>query len=300
MLKSPKKIFVVINPASGNNEPILNSINDVFMNHDVEWQVSVTTPETDATTLISENISADVDAVAVYGGDGTVLDAANALIGSDTPLVILPGGTANALADELCIPNKVESALELIFQGDASIKAIDVVQVNNRYFLLRIGTGMVSTFSRSVDREMKDRYGNIAYIIGALKAVTNPENIHFKLTVDGQDFESDGVACLITNATVLGMLGLRLSPDIRIDDGLLHAYIVDQSIQSVLGVMGNLAAIEEIANNVTQYHGNQIKVETTPVSDWYADGEDTPIVSTPFTCKIEAAALKIIVPPQEN
>ena len=37
-----KKIHIVINPASGNNEPILNTINDVFKEHDVRWDVSIT------------------------------------------------------------------------------------------------------------------------------------------------------------------------------------------------------------------------------------------------------------------
>ena len=90
-----KKIHVVINPASGKDEPILNTINDVFHEYGVDWDVSVTKKYGDATEQAKAAITAGADLVTGYGGDGTQHEIANAVLGTDTVMGILPGGTGN-------------------------------------------------------------------------------------------------------------------------------------------------------------------------------------------------------------
>ena len=70
-----KKIHVIINPASGKDEPILNVINRVFRQYDVDWDLSITHASGDATRFAREAVQAGVDLVASYGGDGTLLFA---------------------------------------------------------------------------------------------------------------------------------------------------------------------------------------------------------------------------------
>ncbi len=65
------KIHVVINPAAGQDEPMLNMLNDVFQPAGVKWDVSLTHQAGDATRLAAEAAASGVDLVAAYGGDGT-------------------------------------------------------------------------------------------------------------------------------------------------------------------------------------------------------------------------------------
>src|SRR5512138_292830 len=109
-----KKIHVVINPASGQNQPILNVLNDVFHAAGVEWNVSITHKGGDATRQAREAAASGVDLVAAYGGDGTQMEVANGLLGTGVPQAILAGGTGNAMAHELGVSLKLREAAELI------------------------------------------------------------------------------------------------------------------------------------------------------------------------------------------
>ena len=93
-----RRVHVVVNPASGKDEPILNVLNDVFRTHGVDWDISITKGYGDATRQARAAIAAGVDLVAGYGGDGTQHEIANAVLaaaaetGTLTPMAILRKG----------------------------------------------------------------------------------------------------------------------------------------------------------------------------------------------------------------
>ena len=111
-----QKIHVIINPASGKDEPIVNTLNDVFHQHGVEWEVSITKKYGDATEQAKAAIARGVDLVAGYGGDGTQHEVANAVLssGGKTMMGVLPGGTGNGFAREMNIPKTLRPAVELL------------------------------------------------------------------------------------------------------------------------------------------------------------------------------------------
>ena len=88
-----KSVHVVINPASGHDEPILNAINYAFHEHDIEWSISVTQKFGDATEFARKAAEDGYDIVAGYGGDGTMHEIANGIMGSKALMgvAILPG-----------------------------------------------------------------------------------------------------------------------------------------------------------------------------------------------------------------
>ena len=109
MSESPyKKVHIVINPASGKDEPILNVLNDVFHQHeDIEWTISVTKKYGDATAQAREAAEGGADLVAGYGGDGTQHEIANGILGTAAVMGVLPGGTGNGFATELGTPKEL-------------------------------------------------------------------------------------------------------------------------------------------------------------------------------------------------
>ena len=192
-----RKIHVVINPAAGKNEAILNTINKVFQKYEIDWQVSITKKFGDATRLAQQAIANGVDLVAGYGGDGTQMEIANAVMGSHTPMAILPGGTGNAKSFELNVPRQLEQAAELICQS-SNIRKIDVAKIGDQHFMLRAYSGIEE--SDKTSRENKDRYGNLAYIVDTLHTIENPPHAQYRLNIDGEQVEEDGLTCLILNA----------------------------------------------------------------------------------------------------
>ena len=153
----PKNIQVVINPASGQPDTILNKLNAVFHEAEIRWDVSITHENGDATRLAREAIKAGAEVVCAYGGDGTVMEVAHAVKGGEVPMAILPGGTANLMAVELGIPKDLTQAARVVVGEDSSIKKVDMGQVGERYFMLRLGMGVAGEKVRIADRKLKDR-----------------------------------------------------------------------------------------------------------------------------------------------
>jgi YegS/Rv2252/BmrU family lipid kinase len=237
------------------------------------------------------------DLVVAYGGDGTLLDAIGGVVGSKIPIAFLPGGTANALCDEMGVPQSTVEALKVITNADSQIRAIDVGKVGRRHFMLRIGSGLVGAYSTAVDRDLKDRYGLFAYFIGTVRAVAQPKVNHYKLEIDGEKIELDALAVLITNGNSTGGgSGVNLSPYVKIDDGLLDVFALKGELSSVVGIVGNVTHIERLAQNADHWQGRTVKVSASPKASFYADGEEEPIGKTPMTATLMPQGVHVLVP----
>jgi diacylglycerol kinase (ATP) len=292
-----KNVEVIINPAAGNNEPMLNLINDAFKDEDFDWDVSITKRAGDGARHAKNAIRRGCDLVVVYGGDGTLLDAIDGMVGSNVPVAFLPGGTANALCDEMGVPQSTVEALKVIKDANSKIRAIDVGKVGKRHFMLRIGSGLIGAYSTSVDRDLKDRYGLFAYFIGTVRAVTQPKVNHYKLDIDGEKIELDALAILITNGNSTGGgSGVNLSPFVKIDDGKLDVFALKGELTSLVGMVGNVVHIEGLAKSADHWQGKTIKVSASPKIGFYADGEEEPIGKTPMTATLLPGALNVLVP----
>src|SRR5579863_5841239 len=130
-----RRCHVIINPISGQPQPVLYTLNSVFRAAGVNWDVSVTHERGDARRAATAAVSQGVDVVAVYGGDGTVLEAATGLLGTTTPLAILPGGTANILSVELGIPHDLEAATWIACDAESPVRKVDMGQSGEQFFI---------------------------------------------------------------------------------------------------------------------------------------------------------------------
>ena len=142
-----KRIMVIVNPAAGKDEPILNVLNDVFHSAGVEWEVRITHQSGDATRLAKEAVEQGYELVAGYGGDGTQMEVANGLLGTGIPQAILPGGTGNAMAHDLRIPINLRQAAELITTSHKR-RAVDLARAGDKVYMLRAYAGVSAGASR--------------------------------------------------------------------------------------------------------------------------------------------------------
>lgn len=121
-----KRVYVIINPASGKDEPILNMLNDVFNKYGVEWDIFVTKKFGDAEKAAKYAVKHDYDLVVGYGGDGTQHELVNGIIGKKITMGILPGGTGNGFGGGLGIPRDTKKALEILMTSKATLE-VDLV-----------------------------------------------------------------------------------------------------------------------------------------------------------------------------
>jgi len=289
-----KRVQVIINPAAGHDEPILNVLNDIFHSAGVDWDISITHKYGDATRLAKEAVAMGVDLVAGYGGDGTQMEVANGLIGSGVPLAILPGGTGNAMAHDLNIPINLKQAAGLIVSSPKR-RAVDLARIGDTVFMLRAYTGLNAQDAAS--REKKDKYGQLAYIQASMKFLTKMSPAHYRATVDGEVIQGQAVICFILNAgSIGGVLGISLPPvgDVSISDGYLDLYAVTKGIQPVRAISHHLFHMGEWQAGVYHWRGREITLEADPPQDVFIDGESNG--QTPFTTISIPKALEIVVP----
>lgn len=234
-----RKVHVIINPASGKEQPILSWIASAFDEAGIRWEVSVTRKDWDAGKIASGLIG-KTDAVVVYGGDGSVSQAATVLMGSSTPLLILPGGTANIMARELRIGTDTKAALADLVSGKFKKIKIDTGSVNGKPFFLRVNLGVMADMVLEADRELKDDLGRLAYGMTAVKTLADAEAVSYTLNIDGKKVVESGVSLTITNAGNAGIGETQLYPGISIYDGKLDVLLLrDAGVFSVLKVAGS-------------------------------------------------------------
>ena len=108
---------------------------------------------------LAERAKDAADLVAVVGGDGTVAEVANGLANSPAPLLIVPTGTENIIANELGLNNVSQHLEELLREGRPH--PVDLGCVNGRYFLAILGAGFDADV---IERVHAERTGHITHM----------------------------------------------------------------------------------------------------------------------------------------
>lgn len=287
-----KRVHVVINPAAGQDKPILGTMNKAFQGTAIEWDVFLTKRAGDGHRFARAAVTAGVDVVAVYGGDGTVMEVANALSGTGVPLAIFPGGTANVMSVELGIPSDLAQALALVCAGASTIRTIDMGRVRDQLFLLRLGIGYWAEITKNAVREAKNQMGNLAYILSAIQQLGKTENSIYCFRLDGEEVEAEGVACIIANSGNLGLPGLKLSKAIDVSDGWLDALVIRAAdVGTLLSLAANAIGV---VDNLPHWQAHEIELVAEPPQSIECDGEI--LEPTPVSVSIVPDTLKVIVP----
>lgn len=142
------RCFVVINPRSGaglDHADFPGRVRRGFAEAGIEAVYSKS-PDDDLDAQIAQARDSGIERVAVVGGDGTIMGAAQALLDSGQVLAIIPAGTMNVLAHELGLPLEIPDAIRLA--GAGAVRAIDVGEVNGRIFIGNSVLGAPSRLAR--------------------------------------------------------------------------------------------------------------------------------------------------------
>jgi diacylglycerol kinase (ATP) len=293
--EKPRRVRVIINPAAGKDQPILKALNAAMKTAGADWDVSITKEAGDGSRLAREAVEAGVGLVIAHGGDGTVMEVATGLMHSNVPMAIIPGGTANVMAMELGIPGDVVEASALAINPDASIRTVDMGQINDHYFLLRAGMGFEAVMVEGADRELKDRLGILAYVLSGLQALADPPVARYHLSFDGQELDTEGLTCIVANSGTIAAAGILLAPTINVSDGLLDIVVVTKSdLPSLVGLLASVVGGNENTQALQHWQVSEVTIAADPPQSVQADGEI--IGKTPITARVIPAAVRVIVP----
>src|SRR3954447_18510537 len=146
-------MLVIVNPYASTVSARLRNLVVYALQSRYSVEAIDTEKREHATQLCREAAREGYDVVVAFGGDGTVNEAANGLLGSDTPLTCLPGGATNVYCRILGIPDDVVDATEhlLGMADDWRPRRVDMGRVDDRHFLFASGVGLDASVVERVD-----------------------------------------------------------------------------------------------------------------------------------------------------
>jgi diacylglycerol kinase family enzyme len=158
-----RRMLIIVNPYAATVSDRLRHLVVYALKGRFEVDAVDTEARGHATELCREAAHEGYDVVVAFGGDGTVNEAANGLLGSPTPLCALPGGSANVFARILGFPGELVDATEhlLAMADDWRVRKIDLGVVNDRCFTFNSGVGLDASVVEKVDARprLKARFG---------------------------------------------------------------------------------------------------------------------------------------------
>jgi len=296
---SPERIGIIFNPVSGTSDPIerRSSLEGLAKDAGLSCGLTETDADLGAGPIAQKAIEDGLERVIVAGGDGSVTEAAHSLVGTKTGLAVVPGGTGNLLALNLGIPTDPEEAMQLALTGE--VRPIDVGRANGAVFLVAAGMGLDARLMRDADRELKDRWGKLAYIIAGWRNLGRHHSL-FTITVDGKQIRRYGQTVLVAN---LGRItaGLELVPGTTPDDGLLDVAILRTRRLRDLAALALRALLGRTRSDdlLEIHHGRHILVETSKPEPIQLDGDEIGSTNR-LEVTIEPGGLLLVRPEPEE
>lgn len=299
-----RRVIVIANPASRRGRRLARRATRALASRSIEYELVLTEHPGHAAELALRHAPRS-DALFVLGGDGTVMEVASALAADriEARVGVLAGGTGNLVARALGIPLSITKAVPALLDGDElliDLGRLDGASIPGRRFAVAAGVGIDAAMIEETPAWLKRRLGVLAYTMmgarAALRAVFRREFFHARVTIDGTLHERRAAAVMIANfGAVLGER-IVLGPGIRTDDGLLDACIFSPATaRDAFRIVWRMLRRDFRSDPCMLYApGRSIRVETTPVLRWQADGEL--MGNTPFTADVEPLALRLLVP----
>ena len=287
-----RKCVVIMNPESGKVKKIDNKKDfyDVLRKYGYDAEIKYTKHKGNAIEIVN-NLENDIDLVISAGGDGTLNEVVtgNSLRKKKLTLANLPMGTTNDVANMYGYTKNYLKNLELLLSGKE--KKIDVCYINNTPFIYVACLGDYIDMAYNTPRELKKKYGKIAYILYGLKQLRNKINTYdVKYKIDGEVFHGRYSFFFITNSSRIAGLN-DVYDDIKLDDNMFEvafANIKNKKDMLKMFFLINNMDVKEIPG-ITYHQANNLEIEflNGPKTSWCIDGEEYNSPQTHFIFRVK-------------
>lgn len=290
---------LIFNPVAGQGNPD-NDLNLIrrMLEPQIQLNIIYTEPGVNPGDQAKEALAAGTDLIIASGGDGTVSAVAEAVMGTETPLGVIARGTANAFAVALGIPVNTQAACETILSGN-TIK-VDGARCNNQPMVLLTGIGFEAGFVERANRELKNRFGPLAYLLAGMQQFNEAQLFEATIEIGGQRSQMLTGAITIANAAPATSVLAQGFGQVVFDDGLLDVTIATsqtrlQSINALTSLFASaLVNAPTTREDIICLRTPYIKVTTDPPQKVAVDGEI--IGTTPIEVECVPHGLTVFAP----
>lgn len=291
------KLLVINNLASGFGEGSVYDFIRSFARDGDEVCVRSTDGTTDVRDLLGD--AEAFDAVVASGGDGTVATVSYRLANTGVPILPFPAGTANLLAANLASPMEPHALAKLVREERTLDFDLGEIEVDGQRFGFGImaGAGYDAAIMHGA-APAKRLLGPMAYFSAAL-ANPLPQTSKFKLDLDGEHVESEGLGILLVNFSKI-QFDIPVTHENEPRDGVFDVVVLKaqnafELIPALLaGLLDRGGDFPERTGSLEIHRAREVRVEADPPMEVQYDGEATNL-TTPFTAHIMRRAARFFV-----
>jgi len=286
-----------MNASAGSSatERQVETIRAVLEGLKVDFNVAIAGQTEDITRLANEARAGEVSAVVAGGGDGTIRAVAAALVGTGTPLGILPLGTLNHFAKDLKIPLVLEAALNNIVMG--RVIDIDAAEVNGRLFLNNSGLGLYPMMVAERKGSEKRAGKWLSSLWAASKALARYPVLTIKIGAEDTQLVRTTPVVFVGN-NEYALEGSAIGARATLDAGQLCLYVLHRTgrlglFRFLLSAL--LARLGE-RNDFDKLLAKEIRIETRRRRLRVTTDGELNILEGPLHYRVLQKALRVIVP----
>ena len=297
-----RKFIYLINPISGTGAKGL--LLDIIKNKTAEKNIPFEILHTNAAGdyhFLKEKIAVEkVTDIIVCGGDGTVNQIANALLGIPVNIGIIPMGSGNGLAFAAKIPKRIHKALDTVFAGNAVY--IDSFYINNKFSCMLCGLGFDAQVAHDFAKQKKR--GLATYVKQSTKNFFSAKHYVFELILDEKSIHTEAFFISIANSNQFGN-NFTIAPQASLHDGLLDIVVVNKMskmrmIWTILKQIrnGQVRLYEDKKyhrNDIHYFQTKKITIKNPQLAPLHIDGDPAETAKT-FEIKIIENAFKLLMP----
>ena len=292
MSKLKKALFIVNKFSGGGYRPeVEGRIIEKCKEFNIESTIEFTRGRGHATELAKVAVEQNLDMVFAVGGDGTVNEVAQGLLGSQVAMGILPKGSGNGLARHLGLPMGFRKSLEVIPYHREQM--IDTLSVNGKLSVNVSGIGFDGHIAGLFANKAKR--GLVGYTKLILKEFINFKSFDAQISVNGESFQSRSFIIALANSSQFGN-NARVAPQASVCDELLDlCFIQKVPVGQAVGFAGKMFSGRlDQSRFVRIIKTKGVAIDLDQSVAYHIDGEAMEAVNR-FHVELKPASLKVLV-----
>ena len=274
-----KKCIIIMNPESGKKKKITSYYDfyDVLRKYGYDTDIIFTKYKGDGKKII-QSLDDSIDLVISAGGDGTLNEIVAGNIKREKPLTIapLPMGSTNDVGNMYGLDRSVLENLETLLKGNS--KKVDICFINDTPFVYVACFGDYIDLAYATPRNLKKRYGKVAYILYGIKQIFNKiSKFKIKYYVDDQLYEGEYSFIFVSNSSrIAGQPDVYY--DVKLDDKMFEVALAKVNNKTEMLRMLVLLTTMEVKDipGITYFQTDNFEIEflSKAKKSWCIDGEE--------------------------
>jgi YegS/Rv2252/BmrU family lipid kinase len=247
--------------------------------------------------MLARDVADDYELLVVVGGDGTVNEVVNGVVGKDVELAVVPAGTGQVIGRTYGLPEKQDEALRVALSGHT--RAVDLGRATwagGEHYFVNVGSvGMSGAVAQRANGMSKALGGRVTFYYALVREFATWKNTEVTVRYDGGERRGRMHDVIVANGRWHGG-GMKLAPDAVPDDGLFDVVLI-----------GDITKLDFVTTSPKLYGGGHVHhprvevlrtaaVEIDSASPLPVELEGEPVGTTPARFEIVPRALRVRVP----